>query len=94
MTGATRQDSGALTDKVTEVGSSREQVRGRIMSLKREIHYPSKPAAQRAVVHVNDLIKEIELLTGIRKRIRERYYDRPEVLVEIGERIRGRLKEK
>jgi hypothetical protein len=64
------------------------------MSLKREIHYPSQPAARRAVVHVNDLIKEIELLTGIRKRIRERYYDRPEVLVEIGERIRGRLKEK
>jgi hypothetical protein len=42
---------------------------------------------------VNDLIKEIELLTGIRKRIRERYYDRPEVLAEIGERIRGRLQE-
>lgn len=64
------------------------------MSLKREIHYPSKPAARRAVVHVNELIKEIELLTGIRKRIREHYYDRPDVLVEISERIRRRLKGK
>ena len=64
------------------------------MNLKREIHYPSKPAARRAVVHVNDLIKEIELMTGIRQRIRERYYDRPDVLAQIGERIRQRLKEK
>lgn len=64
------------------------------MSLKREIHYPSKSAIRRAVVHVNELIKEIELITGIRKRIRERYYDRPDVLTEISERIRERLKGK
>jgi hypothetical protein len=94
LTGATRQDSGVLADNLTEVGQSREPVRGRIMSLKREIHYPSKPAVRRAVVHVNELIKEIELITGIRKRIREHYYERPDVLVEIGERIRERLKSK
>jgi hypothetical protein len=64
------------------------------MSLKREIHYPSMPTPPRAVVHVNERLKEIELLTGIRKRIRERHYDHPEVLAEIGERIRERLQEK
>jgi hypothetical protein len=64
------------------------------MSLKRDIHYPHEPAARRSVVSVNDLIKELELMTGIRKRIREKYYDRPEILAEIGEQIRQRLKEK
>jgi hypothetical protein len=62
------------------------------MSLKRDIKFPSPAAVRRAVVHVNELIREIELITGIRKRIRERYYERPEVLLEIGERMRERLK--
>jgi hypothetical protein len=64
------------------------------MSLKREIHYSSPSVSRRAVVHVSDLMKEIELIAGVRRRIRERYYDRPEVLAEISERIRERLKDR
>jgi hypothetical protein len=62
------------------------------MSLRREIHYSPPSASRRAVVQVSDLMKEIELIAGVRRRIRERYYERPEVLAEIGERIRERLK--
>lgn len=63
------------------------------MSLKREINYPDESKIRRRTVGVHELIKEIELITGIRKRIREGYYDKPEIMAEIGDQLRRRLEE-
>jgi hypothetical protein len=62
------------------------------MSLKRDLHYDTRPTATRAVVHVSDVMQQIELMSGIRKRIREGYYNRPDILSEIAQQLRRRVK--
>jgi len=47
---------------------------------------------KRNVIPVSELMKQIEHLTGVRKRINEGYYDRPEVLAEIAEKLSRRLR--
>ena len=50
------------------------------------------PQAKPIVVRVGDLMKQITRLTDIRRKVQEGYYDRPEVLAEIADEIRFRLK--
>jgi hypothetical protein len=59
------------------------------MSLKHDLKY-NAPTAKRAVP-VRDLMKQVELVTGIRKRIREGYYTRPEVLADIARQLHRRV---
>ena len=60
------------------------------MSLKRDLNYSTGPTAQRAVIHVSDLMRQIELMSGIRKRIREGYYNRSDILSEVADQLRRR----
>lgn len=62
------------------------------MSLKRDLHYDIRPTATRAVVHVSEVVRQIELMSGIRRRIREGYYNRTDILSEIAEQLRRRVK--
>jgi hypothetical protein len=62
------------------------------MSLKREIDYPIHSSANRTVIQLGDLKKQIELLTGVRERIKNGYYNRPDVLATIAIRLSQRLK--
>jgi hypothetical protein len=61
------------------------------MSLKRDLHHNTGPSAAKNVIHVGELMKQIELMSGIRKRIRDGYYDRPDVLFQIADQLRHRL---
>ncbi len=61
------------------------------MSLKRELNYSTGPTPKPAVVHVSEVMKQIEVLSSIRKRIREGYYDRPEILSQIAEQLSRRV---
>ncbi|RPH93416.1 hypothetical protein EHM69_10355 [candidate division KSB1 bacterium] len=63
------------------------------MSLKREMNFPKDPRTPRRAIPVSRLMKQIELMTGIRQRIRDGYYDQNDVLAEIADKIRDRLKE-
>ncbi len=60
------------------------------MSLKHDLKYTSPPAKQ-AVIPVRELMKQVELMTGIRSRIRDGYYTRPEVLADIARQLRRRV---
>jgi hypothetical protein len=62
------------------------------MSLKRELHYDTRPTAPRAVIQVSEVMRQIELMSGIRKRIREGYYNRPDILCEIAAQLHRRVK--
>jgi hypothetical protein len=65
---------------------------GRTMSLKRDLHYDVRPKARHAVINVSELMKQIEIMSGIRARIRDGYYDQPEVLSEIAAQLSRRVK--
>ncbi|MDD5088124.1 MAG: hypothetical protein PHI18_04935 [bacterium] len=45
------------------------------------------------VIPVSDLLKQIEQLADIRRRVRDGYYNRTEVLARIARRIREPIKE-
>ncbi|HEY3295860.1 MAG TPA: hypothetical protein VGL38_10510 [bacterium] len=62
------------------------------MSLKRDLHYDTGPTTARTVVHVSEVMRQIELMSGIRKRIREGYYNRPDILTEVAEQLSRRVK--
>jgi hypothetical protein len=61
------------------------------MNLKRDLQYQGNPAPEHNVIRVGELMKQIELLAGIRKRVQEGYYERPDVLEEIAEALTRRL---
>jgi hypothetical protein len=63
------------------------------MNPKRDKKFSSEHPNDRTSVRAADLLKQVELLAGIRKRIREGFYDRPEVLAQIALRIEQRLKD-
>jgi hypothetical protein len=62
------------------------------MSLKRDLNHDTRPSAKRAVVHVSEVMRQIELMSGIRERIHSGYYSRPDVLSEIAEQLSRRVK--
>jgi hypothetical protein len=62
------------------------------MNLKRQKNLTTEPPKGRALIRAADLLKQVELLAGIRQRIHEGYYDQPEVLASIAEKIEHRLK--
>lgn len=54
-----------------------------------EKHEPTREESR--VISVSDLMKQIEQLADVRRRVREGFYDRAEVLPRIARRIRERL---
>ena len=63
------------------------------MSLKRDLNHDTRPTtAKRAIVHVSEVMRQIELMSGIRKRITSGYYSRPDVLSEIADQLSRRVK--
>ena len=62
------------------------------MSLKRDLNYSTRPTAKRVVVHVSEVKAQIELMSGIRKRISTGFYNRPDVLSEIAEQLSRRVR--
>jgi hypothetical protein len=63
------------------------------MSLKNDLHYPDQSPAGRTVIQLADLKKQIELMAGVRHRIKSGYYDQPNVLTVIANRLSQRIKE-
>ena len=61
------------------------------MSLKRDRKHNAGPTARQTVVYVSELMKQIEVMSGIRKKIRDGFYDRPEVLSEIATQLSRRV---
>jgi hypothetical protein len=60
------------------------------MSLKRDLKY-NAPPPNRSLVPVRDLMLQVELVAGIRRRIRNGYYTRPDVLADIARQLRERI---
>lgn len=54
-----------------------------------EKHEPTRE--ENRVIPLSELMKQIEQLADVRRRVREGFYDRAEVLPTIARRIRERL---
>jgi hypothetical protein len=61
------------------------------MSSMRELPDHTRPTARRAVIHVSELMQQIERMSQIRKRVLEGYYNRPDILSEIAGQLSQRL---
>jgi hypothetical protein len=63
------------------------------MNLKRKSPSSPQDRSRKAVVHVSELMEQIERMAGIRQRIQDHYYDQPQVLAEIADRLSQRIRE-
>ncbi|MBU0507732.1 hypothetical protein KKH27_02690 [bacterium] len=61
------------------------------MSRRRKSTHREESSSEPNVVHVTDLLKQIERTAGIRRKVRNGFYDRPDILAEIARQIRSRL---
>lgn len=58
-------------------------------------HFKSTPERKQPrtmrVAPVRAVIKRLEQITNVKRRISSGYYDRPEILAEIAARLRGKI---
>jgi hypothetical protein len=63
------------------------------MNPERKSRPSSRDHSRKAVVHVSELMEQIERMAGIRKKIQDHFYDQPEILADIADRLGKRLRE-